>query len=97
MSPPQSLFLRYKLENRLRSVYRNTDQAETTRLGVEWEWTTDILVEKEGNAMWNPITDIDEAEIFEGAENNLRMEQMYTHAFQCVFKLSKYPFDTQVL
>ena len=26
-----------------------------------------------------------------------RMEQTYTHAFQCVFELSKYPFDTQVV
>ena len=26
----------------------------------------------------------------------LKMEQIYTRAFQCVFKLGKYPFDTQV-
>ena len=51
---------------------------------------------KEGEPKRNHMTDIDEAEIFEGSENSLRMEQMYTHAFQCVFKLSKYPFDTQV-
>ena len=43
------------------------------------------------------MTDIDEAEIFQGAENSLGMEQTYTHAFQCVFKLSQYPFDTQVV
>ena len=42
------------------------------------------------------MTDIDEAEIFKGAENSLRMEQTYTHAFQCVFELSNYPFDAQV-
>ena len=39
---------------------------------------------------------IDEAEIFKGPENSLIMEQTYTHDFQCVFKLNKYPFDTQV-
>ena len=77
-------------------IYWNTDQEETTRLGGFWEWKTEILVEREGNMSRNLITDIDEAEIFEGAENSLRMEQTYTHAFQCVFKLSKYPFDTQV-
>ena len=77
-------------------IYWNTDQAETTRLGVEWEWTTDVLVEREGEAKRNSMEHIDEAEIFEGSENSLSMEQMYTHAFQCVFKLSKYPFDTQV-
>ena len=64
---------------------------------LEWEWTTDILVEREGEAKRNSKGDIDEAEEFQGYENSLRMEQTYTHAFQCVFKLSKYPFDTQVL
>ena len=24
------------------------------------------------------------------------MEQAYTHEFQCVYQLDKYPFDTQV-
>ena len=77
-------------------IYWNTDQEETTRLGESWEWKTEILVQREGNMSRNSKTDIDEAEIFKGAENSLRMEQTYTHAFQCVFKLSEYPFDTQV-
>ena len=79
-----------------RLVYWNTDQEETTRLGVEWEWTTDIFVEREGVAKRNSPKEIDEAELFQGSENSLKMEQTYTHAFQCVFDLSKYPFDTQV-
>ena len=80
-----------------RVIYWNTDQEETTRLGMEWEWTTDILVEREGKmARRSSLEDIDEAEIFKGSENSLRMEQTYTHAFQCVFELLKYPFDTQV-
>ena len=78
-------------------IYWNTDQEETTRLGENWEWKTEILVEREGKAKENPMTDIDEAEIFQGSENSLRMEQTYTHAFQCVFQLSQYPFDTQVV
>ena len=77
-------------------IYWNTDQEETTRLGESWEWKTEILVQREGNISRNSMTDIDEAEIFQGAENSLRMEQTYTHAFRCVFKLSKYPYDTQV-
>ena len=80
-----------------RVIYWNTDQEETTRLGAEGEWSTDILVEREGGAKRNSMTDIDEAEIFQGIENSLRMEQTYTHAFQCNFKLSRYPFDMQVL
>ena len=35
-------------------------------------------------------------EIFKGAENSLVMVQSYTHKFQCVYQLEKYPFDTQV-
>ena len=54
------------------------------------------IMQREGNSTDNPMTDIDEAEIFQGSENSLRMEQTYTHAFQCVFQLSQYPFDTQV-
>ena len=77
-------------------IYWNTDQEETTRLGESWEWKTDVSVQKEGEARMNSKEDIDEAEIFKGSENSLKMEQTYTRAFQCVFKLSKYPFDTQV-
>ena len=77
-------------------IYWNTNQEETTRLGVEWEWTTNVMVQREGGARRNLMTDIDEAELFKGSENSLRMEQTYTHAFQCVFELSNYPFDTQV-
>ena len=79
-----------------RVIYWNTDQEETTRLGENWEWTTDISVQREGKPTRNSMEDIDETEIFQGSENSLKMEQTYTHAFQCAFKLSKYPFDTQV-
>ena len=78
-------------------IYWNTDQEETTRLGENWEWKTGISVQREGIAKRNPLKYIDEAELFKGSENSLSMEQTYTHAFQCVFQLSKYPFDTQVI
>ena len=65
-------------------------------MGKDWEWATEILVQREGALTRNPLTELDEAEIFQGAENSLRMEQTYTRAFQCVFELSEYPFDTQV-
>ena len=77
-------------------IYWNTNQEETTRLGMEWEWTTDVVVQREGAAKKSLMTDIDEAEIFKGGENSLRMEQTYTHSFHCVFELSNYPFDVQV-
>ena len=40
--------------------------------------------------------EVDEAEIFEGSENRLTMDQMYTWEFQCNYQLQRYPFDTQV-
>ena len=80
-------------------IYTNTDQQETTRLGVEWEWTTSVWVKREEE---NPISShdvpsqLDEIELFQGRENSLVMVQSYTHEFQCVYQLEDYPFDTQV-
>ena len=39
---------------------------------------------------------VDETEIFKGKENTLIMTQSYTHEFQCIYLLGRYPFDTQV-
>ena len=77
-------------------VYTNTDQQETTRLGENWEWTTKVAVNREGNFERSGNEVLDEIEIFKGEENILSMVQSYTHKFQCVFLLEKYPFDTQV-
>ena len=79
-------------------VYDNTDQKEVTRLGVEWEWTTVVTVTRNltANFSRSGLDQVDEAEIFEGAEHKLTMEQMYTWEFQCKYKLQRYPFDTQV-
>ena len=77
-------------------IYTNTDQQETTRLGEKWEWSTIMHVLKQGDHSRNSFSELDEAYVFKGEENSLRMEQIYTRPFQCVFKLSKYPFDTQV-
>ena len=30
-------------------IYENTDQIETTRLGVDWEWSTSVTILREGN------------------------------------------------
>ena len=78
-------------------VYENTDQKEVTRVGMEWEWATDVTVTREGNFTRSGVEEVDEAEIFEGAENRLTMYQTYTWEFQCKYKLQQYPFDTQVI
>ena len=79
-------------------IYENTDQKETTRLGEfgNGEWDTRVMVKKGGNSTPSGLDTLDETEIFSGRENSLVMSQTYTHTFQCIYRLSAYPFDTQV-
>ena len=62
---------------------------------MEWEWVTQVSVVKEGDFTRSGLDEVDEAEIFEGAENTLTMIQTYTEEFQCQYMLQRYPFDTQ--
>ena len=78
-------------------IYTNTDQQETTRLGENWEWSTYVSVRREGNFTRSGYEMVDETEIFKGEENTLIMTQSYTHEFQCIYHLGRYPFDTQVI
>ena len=78
-------------------VYDNTDQKDDTGLGMEWEWDTFVTFMREGNFTTSGIEEVDEAEIFEGAENRLTMNQTFTWEFQCKYELQRYPFDSQVL
>ena len=55
-----------------------------------------MTVTKEGNFTRSSKEEVDEAEIFEGAENSLTMNQTYTWEFQCKYELERYPFDSQV-
>ena len=77
-------------------IYANTDQKLTTRLGMEWEWSTILTVTKEGNFTRSGLETLHEIEICKGGENALTMSQTYTNQFQCEFVLARYPFDTQV-
>ena len=77
-------------------IYENTDQKDTTRLGADWEWTTRVVVERQGNFISSGFDRVDEIEIFKGSENNLIMSQTYTREFQCSYDFTRYPFDTQV-
>ena len=78
-------------------IYDNTDQKVTTRLGMEWEWSTSVMVTREGNFTRSGLDTLHEIEIFKGEENTLTMRQTYTNEFQCRFILDRYPFDTQVI
>ena len=79
--------------------YENTDQKVSTRLGEygNGEWITTVTVTREGNFTRSGFGEVDEAELFEGANNRLTMNQTYTWEFQCKYKLQHYPFDTQVI
>ena len=77
-------------------VFDNTDQKEVTRLGMDWEWATRLTVAREGDFIRSGLEDVDEVEIFKGAENSSTMNQTYTWEFQCKYQLQRYPFDTQV-
>ena len=57
---------------------------------------TTVTVTREGKFTRSGKEEVDEAEIFQGGENRLTMYQTYTHEFQCVYQLTRYPFDTQV-
>ena len=76
-------------------IYANTDQKLTTRLGMEWQWSTIVTVTKEGNFTRSGLDSLHEIETFKGGENTLTMRQTYTNQFQCGFVLARYPFDTQ--
>ena len=77
-------------------IYENTDQKETTRLGVDWEWETKVKVRREGNFTKSGLEIVDETYIYQGNHNSLIMSQTYTHEFQCQYDFMWYPFDTQV-
>ena len=79
-------------------IYENTDQKESTRLGEfgNGEWETSVVVKKEGSSTLSGLDSLDETEIFTGYGNSLIMSQTYTHTFQCSYRLSTYPFDSQV-
>ena len=55
-----------------------------------------MTISREGNFTRSGRDDLDEIQIFKGDENTLTMRQTYTHKFQCVYILNRYPFDTQV-
>ena len=66
-------------------IYDNTDQKEMTRLGEygNGEWNTPISIIREGNFTRSGLEVLDETEIFEGGENSLFMQQVYSWQFQC--------------
>ena len=55
-----------------------------------------VIISPIGKPSYSKIEDVDENMIFSGRENPLLYNRTYTKSFRCNFKLSLYPFDTQV-
>ena len=93
------IILKSNFNKRIPPIYDKTDQKEATTLGADWEWSMScprVTVTREGDFTRSGFEEVDEVEIFEGAENRLTMNQTYTLEFQCKYELQRYPFDTQV-
>ena len=56
-----------------------------------------MTVTREGDFTESGLDVMEEINIFEGAENRITFQQVYSKTLKCVYQLQLYPFDTQVL
>ena len=74
-------------------MFSNTKNQESTKGDDESEMT----VTREGDFTESGLDVMEEINIFEGAENRITFQQVYSKTLKCVYQLQLYPFDTQVL
>ena len=74
-------------------VFENTENSEATRRSEDAE----VTVIREGNFTKSPNEVMDEINIFQGADNKITFQQVYSKTLNCDFDLHYYPFDTQVI
>ena len=74
-------------------VFSNTENQEFTKGDDE----TEVTITREGNFTESEVHVMEEINIFEGAENRITFQQVYSKTFKCVYELQLYPFDTQVM
>ena len=55
-----------------------------------------MTITREGNFTKSPVNVLEEINIFEGHQNRITFQQVYSKTFKCVYQLELYPFDTQV-
>ena len=58
-------------------IYENTDQKDTTRLGSNWEWETNVEVKRQGNFTMSGFDVVDEAYIYQGLFTQTNYTIMY--------------------
>ena len=73
-------------------VFSNTENQESTKGDDESE----VTITREGDFTENSIYVKEEINIFEGIENKITFQQVYSKSFKCVYQLQLYPFDTQL-
>ena len=74
-------------------VVQNTDDNEAITLD---DVDSTLYVTREGSFTRKGLDSMDEAEVFNGAENKITMIQTHSKKFQCSYQLHNFPFDTQV-
>ena len=57
---------------------------------------TTISIIKEGKYTLNDVTELHEARIYKGSENDLMYSRIYAMKFECKYNLVLYPFDAQI-
>ena len=74
-------------------MFSNTENQEFTKGDDE----TEVTITREGNFTESEVHVMEEINIFEGEENRITFQQVYSKTFKCVYQLQLYPFDTQVM
>jgi len=72
-------------------VFANTENSEAVRGDDESE----VTISREGNYKESPVTVKQEINVFDGNQNRIMFQQLYSKTFKCVYQLQLYPFDTQ--
>ena len=73
-------------------VFENTENSEAT-VGED---ETEVTVTREGSYTESSVDVNEEINIFEGSQNRVTFQQLYSKEFKCEYQLQLYPFDTQV-
>ena len=73
-------------------IFKNTEKNEATIKDAEAE----VTLTREGNFTRSEDSIIEEINIFNGIDNKIIFDKVYTKTFRCEYQLQLYCFDTQV-
>ena len=74
-------------------VFSNTEKSESTKGNDE----TEVTISREGDFAESAVNVMEEINIFDGNQNRITFQQIYSKTFKCLYQLHLYPFDTQVI